>query len=71
MTGSIEARLTELGIELPAAAAPVANYVPFVITGNLVFVSGQLPMWKGELQSIGRIGEALEKELDGRQTTTE
>ena len=59
MTGSIEARLTELGIELPAAAAPVANYVPFVITGNLVFVSGQLPMWKGELQSIGRIGEDL------------
>ena len=40
MAGNIEARLKELGIALPAAAAPVANYVPYVISGNLVFVSG-------------------------------
>ena len=39
MSGSIDARLAELGITLPAAAAPAANYVPYVISGNLIFVS--------------------------------
>jgi enamine deaminase RidA (YjgF/YER057c/UK114 family) len=39
---SIEARLAELGITLPDAPAPVANYVPFVLSGNLLFVSGQV-----------------------------
>ncbi|MES2862080.1 MAG: RidA family protein, partial [Pseudomonadota bacterium] len=39
---SITARLTELGIDLPQPAAAVANYVPFVRTGNLVHISGQL-----------------------------
>ena len=43
MAGRIEARLTELGIALPEPVAPLAAYVPFVQTGNLVFVSGQLP----------------------------
>ena len=42
MTGTIEARLTELGIELPAAPNPVANYVPYVISGNLLLISGQI-----------------------------
>ena len=37
-----ESRLSELGIVLPEPAAPVANYVPFVIAGNLVFISGQV-----------------------------
>ncbi len=40
---SPEARLKQLGIELPRPAAPVANYLPFVITGNLLVISGQLP----------------------------
>lgn len=39
-----EARLKQLGIELPRPAAAVANYLPFVVTGNLLFVSGQLPL---------------------------
>ncbi len=43
MAGRIEARLAEMGIELPEPVAPLAKYVPFVRTGNLVFVSGQLP----------------------------
>lgn len=43
MAGKIEARLKELGITLPQAAVPVANYVPFVITGNLVFISPPEP----------------------------
>ena len=42
MSGTINARLTKLNIELPQGAAPIANYVPYVISGNLVFVSGQV-----------------------------
>ncbi len=44
MAGQIEANLAEMGIHLPEAVAPLADYVPFVRTGNLVFVSGQLPL---------------------------
>ncbi|MEM9060534.1 MAG: RidA family protein [Pseudomonadota bacterium] len=43
MAGEIEAKLAEMGIALPEPLAPVADYVPFVRTGNLVFVSGQIP----------------------------
>lgn len=43
MSGFIEGRLAEMGIELPEPVAPVADYVPFVRAGNLVFVSGQIP----------------------------
>lgn len=57
MAGKIEARLKELGIELPEAAAPAANYVPYVVTGNLVFISGQVPFRNGELQYRGKVGE--------------
>ena len=42
MAGEIEARLAELGITLPPALAPQANYVPYVITGNLAFIAGQV-----------------------------
>ena len=66
MTGRIEARLLELGIELPDAPAPVASYVPFVITGPLVFIAGQVTMWNGELKFIGRVGEDLTLEA-GRE----
>lgn len=44
MAGQCEARLAELGLSLPDPVAPVAAYVPFVRTGNLVFVSGQVPL---------------------------
>lgn len=57
MAGKIEARLEELGIELPQAAAPAANYVPYVITGNQLWVAGQVPFWNGELKYIGRLGD--------------
>ena len=59
MAGKTEARLSELGIELPEAAAPAANYVPYVITGNLVFITGQITMWNGTLMYKGRLGENL------------
>ena len=57
MAGNIEARLKELGIALPAAAAPVANYVPYVVSGNLVFVSGQITLWGGEVKHTGVVGD--------------
>ncbi len=56
MTGAIDARLRELGIDLPQAAAPAANYVPYVISGNLVFIAGQVTFWNGELKFIGKVG---------------
>jgi enamine deaminase RidA (YjgF/YER057c/UK114 family) len=65
MSGKIEARLRELGIELPHPATPVANYVPFTTAGNLVFVSGQLCQWNGELRFIGKLGAAISI-ADGR-----
>jgi len=57
MTGRIDQRLKELGIELPEAAAPAANYVPYVISGNLVFVAGQVTFWNGELKYRGKVGK--------------
>ena len=60
MSGPITTRLAELGIELPEPAAPAANYIPFVVTGNLIFVSGQITVWNGELRHIGRLGENID-----------
>jgi len=51
-----EARLGELGITLPTPAAPAANYVPFVRTGNLLFVSGQIPVGPAGIEHVGRLG---------------
>jgi enamine deaminase RidA (YjgF/YER057c/UK114 family) len=59
---SHEARLAALKIELPQPAAPAANYVPYVISGNLVFVAGQITIWNGEVRYLGRIGETLSVE---------
>lgn len=53
---SIEARLSELGITLPTPAAPVANYVPYVVTGNLVSISGQIPMGPNGIAYTGKVG---------------
>lgn len=59
---SISDRLTELGITLPQAMAPVANYVPVSITGNLVTVSGQLPAMGGKVAVTGKLGAAVSLE---------
>ena len=61
---SIDARLAELGITLPEAAAPVASYVPVVVSGGMAFVSGQLPFVDGKLVT-GRLGEDVSLE-DGQ-----
>jgi enamine deaminase RidA (YjgF/YER057c/UK114 family) len=52
----IESRLKELGIELPTPNAPVANYVPYVVSGNLVFISGQVTMAPDGLKFVGKLG---------------
>ncbi|MCK6453551.1 MAG: RidA family protein [Alphaproteobacteria bacterium] len=56
MAGKIEARLKELNIELPKAAAPAANYVPYVLAGKTLYVAGQVTFWNGELKFIGKVG---------------
>ncbi|WP_127902075.1 RidA family protein [Solirhodobacter olei] len=59
MTDRIEARLKELGVELPEAAAPAANYVPFVQLGNQLFVSGQISQGPEGLIK-GKLGAELD-----------
>ena len=66
MAGEVDARLAELGIDVPDAAAPVANYVAYVQTGNLVFISGQIPIKDGAIQYQGKLGENMSVE-DGQQ----
>ncbi|MEZ5670060.1 MAG: Atu1372/SO_1960 family protein [Alphaproteobacteria bacterium] len=56
MTSAVEERLRALGIALPDAPAPAANYVPFQTAGELVFVSGQLPMVDGKVAVVGKLG---------------
>lgn len=53
---AVEARLAELGLSLPDVAPPVASYVPAVITGSLVYTSGQLPFIDGKLTASGKVG---------------
>jgi enamine deaminase RidA (YjgF/YER057c/UK114 family) len=62
MAGRVEARLTELRIELPQAAAPVANYVPAVRSGDLLFIAGQICQWNGERRFIGKLGREISTE---------
>jgi enamine deaminase RidA (YjgF/YER057c/UK114 family) len=57
-----EERLQELGVDLPAPAVPVAAYVPCVRTGNLVYVSGQVPSLEGKPTHLGHLGEDVDLE---------
>lgn len=59
---SIDAKLAELGLVLPAPPKPVAAYVPCVRSGNLVFVSGQLPFAAGQLLFTGRVPSPVDLE---------
>ena len=56
MTDTIDGRLKAMGINLPEAAAPAANYVPYVISGNLLYLSGQLPIEDGKIAVSGLVG---------------
>jgi len=65
MSGQIEARLAELGITLPPVVAPVANYVPAVMTGSLAVMSGQIPLAEGNPVFTGLLGADVSLE-DGQ-----
>ncbi len=57
-----EKRLQDLGIELPPAAKPVANYLPWVKSGDLVFISGQIPVADGKPVATGKVGAEVSLE---------
>jgi enamine deaminase RidA (YjgF/YER057c/UK114 family) len=56
-------RLTELGITLPTVAAPIAAYLPAVADDHHIYVSGQLPLVHGALQTTGRLGSDIDTEI--------
>lgn len=60
MSDAIESRLKERGIILPVAAAPAANYVPYTISGNILYLSGQLPMENGKVAITGIVGRDVD-----------
>ena len=62
MPGRIDARLAELGITLPAAPAPIANYVPYAVSGHLVVISGQIPLRDGKIAHTGKVGAGVTPE---------
>lgn len=59
---AIEQKLAELGVVLPTPMAPVANYVPYVVSGRLVIISGQLPAVDGVVAVVGKVGEGVSVE---------
>ncbi|MCV6802566.1 RidA family protein, partial [Achromobacter ruhlandii] len=64
MTRTISGRVAELGLALEAAAAPAANYVPFVQEGNLLYISGQISRTGGKPAFLGQLGNQV-SEADG------
>lgn len=61
--GRIEQRLADLGITLPTPMAPVANYVPFVVAGDLVVISGQIPARDGKVAYTGKLGDNVPQDI--------
>ena len=57
MASTVESRLNEMGITVPDAPAPAANYVPWVKSGNMVYVAGQVPFVDGKLTATGHLGD--------------
>lgn len=62
MANAVEQRMKELGIQLPPAAAAASNYVGYVVSGSMVFVSGQLPLQEGKPTAIGKLGREVSLE---------
>jgi len=67
MSTSADGNLNRLGITLPDAPAPAANYVPYVIAGNMVFISGQLPLVDGKLSVTGHVGKDVSTDEAAQQ----
>ncbi|MEY3614523.1 MAG: hypothetical protein RL752_431 [Actinomycetota bacterium] len=59
---SVEQKLAELGLTLPNVATPAGAYVPAVISGNLVFTAGQIPLVDGTLMATGKVGDEISAE---------
>lgn len=66
MAGKTDKKLEQLGIELPSPAAPAANYIPYTITGNLLTISGQIPMGPDGPEFIGKLGDNCDVETGQR-----
>ena len=60
MNSSIKSRCDALGLELPEPSKPGANYVPFLVSGNLLYLTGQLCHWNGERLFLGKLGEEFD-----------
>ncbi|MDP1975207.1 MAG: RidA family protein [Alphaproteobacteria bacterium] len=58
----IAKRLIDQNINLPKVSAPVANYLPVTQSGNIVYISGQLPFWEGEKKFLGKVGHTITTE---------
>ena len=58
----IETRLRELGLELPEAPVPIANFLPFRVSGGLAFLAGQVNQWNSTVPYVGKVGEAFDIE---------
>ena len=59
MNNDVDSKLEELNIQLDEASSPAGSYVPFVISNNLVFISGQLPFINGKLTIKGKVGDSV------------
>lgn len=66
MAGTIDAKLAELGVTVPEAAAPLANYIGYNVVGRLVVVSGQIPLVDGKIAVTGKVGATVSVE-DGQK----
>jgi enamine deaminase RidA (YjgF/YER057c/UK114 family) len=66
MAGKIDAKLAEIGVTIPTPGEPAGNYVGFVITGNLVFLAGQVPLENGVRKYVGKLGRDISVE-DGQK----
>ena len=65
MAGTVEAKLADMGIELNASS-PAANYVPFTVSGNILYISGQIPMGPNGIEGQGTLGDGMSVE-DGQK----
>ncbi len=70
MSGTVEARLAQLGLDVPTAPTPAANYIPWVRTGNLVYIAGQVPMKDGAFRWVGKVGAEWSMD-EGKQAARE
>ena len=66
MSETISGRVAELGHALPVPSVPAANYVPWVRSGNLVYVSGQVPLLEGRAVHVGKLGDDVDLETGQR-----